>query len=70
MALSLTLLRIVPLFNFGSFTNLVVNASTYGGIVLAGGSVNSFDPPPTDVIGSFTITTPITILNITYSKEN
>jgi hypothetical protein len=31
--------------------------------------VNSSDPPPTNLIGSFTITTPITYLNITYDKE-
>ena len=60
---------IVPSFNFGSFTNLDVSAVDGNGIVLYADNVKSFDPPPTDLISSFTITTPITILNITYSKE-
>ena len=66
--ISLDCEAIAPSFG-GGFTNLNINASTSGGITLYAGSVNSSDPPPTDLIGSFTITTPITYLNITYSKS-
>ena len=60
---------IVPSFNFGSFTNLDVSAVDGNGIVLYYDNVKSSDPPPTDLISSFTIATPITYLNIIYNKE-
>ena len=52
----------------GSFTNLDVDAIDGNGFTLYSGNVKSFSTPP-DLISSFTITTPITFLNITYSKE-
>ena len=59
----------MPSFNFGSFTNLDVSAVDGNGIVLYYDNVKSSDPPPTDLISSFTIATPITYLNIIYNKE-